>query len=120
MKNGTSLENPENVTSAEMVVGIPSYNEADSISYPTEVASRGLDRHFPTKRSVIINVDNIEALLPFYRSRILSFVNKTVHMDTQRAEEYLENITRVFEGEKHYFIKRWNVDQDRLGNRLLE
>jgi glycosyltransferase involved in cell wall biosynthesis len=52
------VENPKNVTEAEMIVGIPSYNEADSIAYPTDVASRGLMNYFPDRKSVIINVDN--------------------------------------------------------------
>ena len=52
------VKNPENVNSAEIIVGIPSYNEADSIAFPTDVASRGLIDYFPSKKSVIINVDN--------------------------------------------------------------
>ncbi len=56
--NNVIVENPERVKSAEVVVGIPSYNEADSISYPTDVASRGLVEYFREKESVIINVDN--------------------------------------------------------------
>ena len=52
------VENPDHITSAEIIVGIPSYNEADSISYPTDVTSRGLLNYFPDKKAVIINVDN--------------------------------------------------------------
>jgi len=52
------VENPEHVTSAEIIVGIPSYNEADSIALPTAMAGEGLDRYFPGVPSVIINVDN--------------------------------------------------------------
>ena len=52
------VENPHNINSAEIIVGIPSYKEADSISYPTDVVSRGLVQHFANKSSVIINVDN--------------------------------------------------------------
>ena len=52
------IKNPNNITSAEVVVGIPSYNEADNIAYPTDVASRGLVEFFGNKKSVIINVDN--------------------------------------------------------------
>lgn len=55
----------------------------------------------------------IDALIPFYHSRTLSFVNKTVDMDTQAAELYLENINRVFEQEKSYFVDRW--DRTRRG-----
>lgn len=52
------LENPDHVVSAEIVVGIPSYNEADSIAVPVDVASQGLLKHFSDKSSVIVNVDN--------------------------------------------------------------
>ncbi len=52
------IENPERVTSAEIVVGIPSYNEADYIAVHVDVASQGLLKHFAGHSSVIINVDN--------------------------------------------------------------
>lgn len=51
-------ENPQGITSAEIIVGIPSYNEADLISYPTKIASEGLVRYFGDKNSVVINCDN--------------------------------------------------------------
>jgi glycosyltransferase involved in cell wall biosynthesis len=50
--------NQENIEKADLVVCIPSYNEADSISYPTKMASEGLVRYFPDKSCVIINSDN--------------------------------------------------------------
>jgi glycosyltransferase involved in cell wall biosynthesis len=50
--------NPEKVKKTELVVAIPSYNEADSISYPAFQASEGLFRYFPDKSSIIINCDN--------------------------------------------------------------
>lgn len=50
--------NPENIKKADIVVGLPSYNEADSISYPTKQADIGLCKYFPHKKAVIINCDN--------------------------------------------------------------
>jgi len=50
--------NPENIKSVEMIVCIPSYNEADSISFPTTQADKGLTKYFGEKSSVIINCDN--------------------------------------------------------------
>ncbi|MCF8062367.1 MAG: glycosyl transferase [Deltaproteobacteria bacterium] len=50
--------NPDGVDKADLVVCIPSYNEADSISYPVKQASEGLVKFFPEVRSVIINTDN--------------------------------------------------------------
>ncbi len=50
--------NPENIKSVEMVVCIPSYNEADSIAFPTTQADKGLRKYFRDKSSVIINCDN--------------------------------------------------------------
>lgn len=50
--------NPHGVDKADLVVCIPSYKEADSISFPVRQASEGLVRYFPEMRSVIINTDN--------------------------------------------------------------
>jgi glucosylglycerate synthase len=51
-------ENPDRVAQADIVVGIPSLNEARLIPYPTQQASLGLRQYFPDKRSVIVNFDN--------------------------------------------------------------
>jgi len=50
--------NPDNLKEAEVVVAIPSYNEADSISYPVTQADKGLSQYFADKKRVIINCDN--------------------------------------------------------------
>lgn len=50
----------------------------------------------------------IEALIPFYYSRVLSFVNRTQGLETRESEEYLENINRIFEAEKYYLLEKWN------------
>ena len=50
--------NPDNVDNADLVVSIPSYNEADSIAFPTLQASLGIKKYFPDKKAVIINCDN--------------------------------------------------------------
>lgn len=52
------ISNPENIASADIVVGIPSLNEADSIHVPTEIVSKGLQEYYPDKTSCIVNVDN--------------------------------------------------------------
>jgi glycosyltransferase involved in cell wall biosynthesis len=51
-------ENPEKVDRADIIVGIPSYKEAETIAYPTTQAGEGLIKYFGGKRSVIINCDN--------------------------------------------------------------
>jgi glycosyltransferase involved in cell wall biosynthesis len=50
--------NPDKIKKVDLVVSIPSYNEADSISHPTKQASEGLVKYFPDKKAVIINCDN--------------------------------------------------------------
>ena len=42
----------------DIVVGIPSYNEADNIAFVAHQLSLGLNKHFPSLSSAIINVDN--------------------------------------------------------------
>lgn len=57
-KQDIIVENPDHINQADIIVGIPSYNEADSIALPTDIASQGLMEYFPRKKAVIINVDN--------------------------------------------------------------
>ncbi len=52
------IVNPEKVSSAEIVVGIPSYNEADTIPIPVDIVSKGLSEYYADKSSAIVNVDN--------------------------------------------------------------
>jgi len=52
------VENPERIKRAEIVVGIPSFKEADSIGHVVSKVDQGLTRFFKKKNSVIINVDN--------------------------------------------------------------
>ncbi len=42
----------------DVIVGIPSYNESDTISHVTETVGEGLEEFFSDKKSIIINVDN--------------------------------------------------------------
>ena len=51
-------ENPHGVQEAEVVVGIYSCNEADTIPFVAEQAAIGLKTYFPQYRSVLINCDN--------------------------------------------------------------
>jgi glycosyltransferase involved in cell wall biosynthesis len=52
------INNPQKIKQAEIVVGIPSYNEAETIDFVVEQVSLGLEKYFPDKQSVIVNVDN--------------------------------------------------------------
>ncbi len=60
------------------------------------------------KKGEFDETELLEALIPFYHSRVLSFVNKTGTFGTLECEEYLENILRIFEREKYYLIQRWD------------
>lgn len=46
------------VQETDIIVGIPSYNEADNIAFVVEQVNKGLLKYFPQYRSVIVNVDN--------------------------------------------------------------
>jgi hypothetical protein len=51
-------ENPEKVERADLIVGLPSHNNAEIIAAPTAAAAKGLLDHFAEKNSVIVNCDN--------------------------------------------------------------
>ncbi len=83
-------------------------SEQDQFYYHSDLWARILFSFVVAyKKNVIDHSHLLEALLPFYHSRILSFVNKTLHYGTLETEEYLENIIRIFEREKYYLISRW-------------
>ena len=50
--------NPDKVKHADLVVGIPSYNEADNIANVVKQIDKGLVKNFSKHSAVIINVDN--------------------------------------------------------------
>ena len=50
--------NQQGISQADIVVGLASYNEADSIDYPTQQASLGLRKYYPEHTSCILNCDN--------------------------------------------------------------
>ena len=43
---------------ADLVVGIPSYNEADNIGFVVEQVAQGLEKYYPHLNTAIINADN--------------------------------------------------------------
>ena len=49
----------------------------------------------------------LDALLPLYLGKVLSFVRKTERMSLQQAEEYIENECMIFEENKPYIIRVW-------------
>ncbi len=51
-------ENPKNVMKADIVVGLASYNEADSIDYPTKQSALGLSKYYGDRGVAVINCDN--------------------------------------------------------------
>jgi hypothetical protein len=63
MSNGlTPLTAPtesriQDIGSAEILVGIPSYNNADTVGHVVRAVSVGLAKHFPGRRAVLVNSD---------------------------------------------------------------
>ena len=50
--------NPNKIKKSEIVVGIPSYNESDTISNVVKKVDAGLQKYFKGREAVIINGDN--------------------------------------------------------------
>ncbi|MBN2567736.1 glycosyltransferase [Candidatus Woesearchaeota archaeon] len=48
----------DHLQSADILIGIPSYNEADSLGHVVEQVDQGLSKHFPGRTCVIANIDN--------------------------------------------------------------
>ncbi len=88
---------------------IKNIKEIDQFYYPSNLWARVLFSFAVAYKNNEIDRDTIvEALIPFYHSRVLSFVNRTKDLETRESEEYLENINRIFENEKYYLLEKWN------------
>ncbi|MDP2993036.1 MAG: glycosyl transferase, partial [Deltaproteobacteria bacterium] len=51
----------------------------------------------------------LEALMPLYFGKTLSFVKKAGQMSIQEAEEQIESESMVFEEAKPYLVRRWSI-----------
>jgi glycosyltransferase involved in cell wall biosynthesis len=51
-------ENPQGITKTDIVVGIPTLNEAKTIGNTVEQCAKGLHEHFGNLNSIIVNCDN--------------------------------------------------------------
>jgi glycosyltransferase involved in cell wall biosynthesis len=51
------LRQLEEIGEADLVVGIPSFNNASTIGHVARAAAAGLAKHFPGKRAVLVNSD---------------------------------------------------------------
>jgi len=49
-----AIDNKEKI---DIIVGIPSFNEADNINFVAEQVDKGLQKYYPNKRALIVNCD---------------------------------------------------------------
>ena len=71
-----------------------------TILYDFAVAFRGKDDEYREHL--------LEALLPLFYGKALSYVRKTERMSVQQAEDAIETECMVFEENKPYLISKWN------------
>ena len=113
----------------EKIIPKPEYMELSKLKdikdkkqiyYSSDLWARVLFSFAIAYRTKVVNRDKlIESMIPLYHSRNLSFINKTEKSSIKDAEEYLENVTRIFEKEKYYLIQRWDASVKRLGHKLF-
>ena len=59
--------------------------------------------HWKGNRNLLVSL-----MTPLYFARVASFVNKTIDMTNEEAEEVVEDQARTFENNKDYLTQRWN------------
>ena len=92
----------------------------DEFYYPSDLWIKILYNFAVAYRNNEISRQNlVTSMIPFYYSRMLSYVNKTKDMGTKECEAYLENIYRLYESEKDYLIRRWDDEKKKAGKPLL-
>jgi len=49
----------------------------------------------------------LDALLPLYYGKVVSYIKKTERMSNQQAEEVIEKECMIFEENKKYLVSKW-------------
>ena len=86
--------------------------EPSHFELPIELWVRSLFDFAVAYRNLIDGLSSdqiIEALVPIYYAKIASFVNKTINLDSNQAEEVINEQCAVFEKLKPYLIERWTI-----------
>ena len=63
--------------------------------------------HWKGNRNLMVSL-----MTPLYFARVASFVNKTIDMSSEEAEEVVEDQAKTFEDSKDYLIQRWDETVD--------
>ena len=63
--------------------------------------------HWKGNRNLMVSL-----MTPLYFARVASFVNKTIDMSNEEAEEVVEDQAKTFENNKEYLIQRWDETVD--------
>ncbi len=80
----------------------------DGFDFPTVVWARVLfEFALAWRRKTVDRASLLDALVPLYSGKVLSYVLKTEWMSTHQAEDFIEEECRLFEENKPYLTERW-------------
>ena len=89
--------------------------------FPSQLWARILCHYAVTFHAWEHNRYKLTTLMtPLYYAKIASFVNETLEMTTEEAEEVIERTAAVFEENKPYLIELWRNRRDEFGWREPE
>jgi hypothetical protein len=102
----TQILSPAIMNKVEEIGELP----PEQFDFPTHLWAKALyDFAVAYYREVVDRQTLLEALIPLYFGKTLSFVRKTERMSVQQAEEFIENECMVFEETKPYLLERWTA-----------
>jgi len=80
----------------------------EKFDFPTELWAKILyDFAIAYNQKTLDRYRLLNALIPLYFGKVLSYVKKTRRLSIQEAEEFIENECVIFEKVKPYLIKKW-------------
>jgi hypothetical protein len=84
--------------------------DADSFRFPNEIWVRTLYEFAAAYHHTIINRDHlVQALVPFYRGNLYSFLLEHIESTSEVLESESESLCLEFERQKMYLVERWKV-----------
>lgn len=71
--------------------------------------------HWPKDRTKLVDL-----MSPLYEARVASFINETAEMTTAESERIVEAQAEIFEKEKPYLLKHWDVEETDKSKGVLQ
>jgi len=100
-----SILTPETHSELRRLAALPE----DKFAYPADVWARTVYEFAAAYHRAVIGRDHVvQALVPLFRGRAVTFLTENREASAEQVESNIESLCQTFERERPYLIESWN------------